>query len=264
MFESSADFGCTVNHVKCLILSCLKIHVILFCLLGCCSPATPHTITLPTTPPTEDPDSIALTQNMILCQQLMDGSTFTLVLGTDGIMQRRIRCEDHKFSVDKCMSGGVCRLLEGSNVERLYHVWTSELSVSELKHAVVQLVEALRYKIEGRGFDSQQCHWDFSLANSFRPHYVIMVDSVSNRNEYEVYSLVGKDSQCIGLTLSASYADCPGNWEPQTPGTHRVYTGIAFCVEKCLDIISVSRFLWFGFNWPMNFQRICNNLKFFF
>jgi hypothetical protein len=30
-------------------------------------------------------------------------------------------------------------------------------------HAVGQLVEALRYKPEGRGFDSRSCHWNFSL-----------------------------------------------------------------------------------------------------
>ena len=28
---------------------------------------------------------------------------------------------------------------------------------------VTQLVEALRYKSEGRGFDSRWCHWNFSL-----------------------------------------------------------------------------------------------------
>jgi hypothetical protein len=28
-------------------------------------------------------------------------------------------------------------------------------------HAVAQLVEALRYKSEGRGFDSRWCHWSF-------------------------------------------------------------------------------------------------------
>ena len=28
---------------------------------------------------------------------------------------------------------------------------------------VAQLVEALRYKPEGRGFDSRWCHWNFSL-----------------------------------------------------------------------------------------------------
>jgi hypothetical protein len=31
------------------------------------------------------------------------------------------------------------------------------------EHAVAQLVEALRYKPEGRGLDSQWCHWNFSL-----------------------------------------------------------------------------------------------------
>jgi len=30
-------------------------------------------------------------------------------------------------------------------------------------HAVAQMVEALRYKSEGRGFDSRCCHWNFSL-----------------------------------------------------------------------------------------------------
>jgi len=30
-------------------------------------------------------------------------------------------------------------------------------------HAVAQLVEALRYKSECRGFDSRWCYWNFSL-----------------------------------------------------------------------------------------------------
>jgi 2-keto-3-deoxy-L-rhamnonate aldolase RhmA len=30
-------------------------------------------------------------------------------------------------------------------------------------HAVAQLVEAMRYKPEGRGFDARWCHWNFSL-----------------------------------------------------------------------------------------------------
>jgi hypothetical protein len=30
-------------------------------------------------------------------------------------------------------------------------------------HAVAQIVEALRYKSEGYGFDSRWCHWNFSL-----------------------------------------------------------------------------------------------------
>ena len=39
----------------------------------------------------------------------------------------------------------------------------SYLCILILGHAVVQLVEALRYKLEGRGFDSQWYHWIFSL-----------------------------------------------------------------------------------------------------
>jgi len=56
-------------------------------------------------------------------------------------------------------------------------------------HAVAQLVEALRYKPEGRGFDSRRCHYNFSLTLSFRPHCGPGVDSASNRNEYQEYFL---------------------------------------------------------------------------
>jgi len=31
------------------------------------------------------------------------------------------------------------------------------------EHVVVQMVEALHYKLEGHRFDSQWCHWNFSL-----------------------------------------------------------------------------------------------------
>ena len=33
----------------------------------------------------------------------------------------------------------------------------------ERGYAVTQFVEALRYKPEGRGFDSRWCNWNFSL-----------------------------------------------------------------------------------------------------
>ena len=89
-------------------------------------------------------------------------------------------------------------------------------------HAVVQLVEALRYKPEGRGYDSRWCHWNFSLTQSFQLHYGPGVDSASNRNEYQEYFLGGKGGQCTGLTtLPPSRADCLEIWEPQPPGTLR-------------------------------------------
>jgi hypothetical protein len=36
-------------------------------------------------------------------------------------------------------------------------------SETKVGHAVAQLFEALRYKPEGRGFDSRWYHWHFSL-----------------------------------------------------------------------------------------------------
>jgi hypothetical protein len=35
--------------------------------------------------------------------------------------------------------------------------------IANVGYAVAQLVEALRYKPQGRGLDSQWCHWHFSL-----------------------------------------------------------------------------------------------------
>jgi hypothetical protein len=59
-----------------------------------------------------------------------------------------------------------------------------------LGHAVAQLVEALRYKPEDRGFDSRLFHWNFSLLKkSFLPYYSPGDDSASDRNEYQEYFL---------------------------------------------------------------------------
>ena len=76
---------------------------------------------------------------------------------------------------------------------------------------MVQLVEALRYKPEGRGFDSRWCHWNFSLT---RLHYGTGVESASNGNEYQEYFLRGKGGWCVGLTtLPPSCADCLEIWD---------------------------------------------------
>jgi len=36
-------------------------------------------------------------------------------------------------------------------------------AIIERGHTAAQLVETLRYKSEGQGFDSRWCHWNFSL-----------------------------------------------------------------------------------------------------
>ena len=51
---------------------------------------------------------------------------------------------------------------------------------------VVQLVEALRYKPEGR---FPLLSLEFFITLSFRPRYGPGVDSVSRRNEYQEYFL---------------------------------------------------------------------------
>jgi len=51
----------------------------------------------------------------------------------------------------------------------------------------MQFVEALHYKPKGCGFDSQLCHWNFSLTQSFQLHYCPGVYVFFNRNEYQEY-----------------------------------------------------------------------------
>jgi hypothetical protein len=73
-------------------------------------------------------------------------------------------------------------------------------------HTVAQLDEALRYNPEARGFDSRWSNSDFSLTESFRPHYGVDLDS--HTNEYQEYLLEGKGRRCLGLTtLPPSFAD---------------------------------------------------------
>ena len=119
-----------------------------------------------------------------------------------------------------------------------------------LGHAVAQLVEALRYKPKGCRFDSHWCQWNFSLAQSYGPHYGHAVHSASNRNEHQQYILGGKGSRCVGLTtLPPAHANFLEMWEPQPPGTHRPCTGIALHLQvwcllcckfssNCMDIFT--------------------------
>jgi hypothetical protein len=94
--------------------------------------------------------------------------------------------------------------------------------IYKMGYVMAQLVEALRYKPEGRGFDSRLCNWNFSLTWSFWLHCGPGVDLACNRNEYQEYFLGGKGGWCVGLTtLPPSCADCLKIWEPQPPRTLR-------------------------------------------
>jgi hypothetical protein len=71
---------------------------------------------------------------------------------------------------------------------RMLVLWTS------CQDTVPQLLLTLQYsqfyKPEGHGFDFRSGIWDFSVTQSFRPHYGPGVDSASNRNEYQGSSLL--------------------------------------------------------------------------
>jgi hypothetical protein len=95
-----------------------------------------------------------------------------------------------------------------------------------LGYAMGELVEALHYKLEGCGFDSHWCHWNFLLAFFFWPHYGVGLTQplieMSTRN----ISLEGgggggcKGSRLLGLTtLPTSFASCLEIWEPQPYGS---------------------------------------------
>jgi hypothetical protein len=56
---------------------------------------------------------------------------------------------------------------------------------------VAQLIKLLPYKPEDHRFDSQWCHWNFLLTQSFRPRCHPGVNSTSNRNEQEKYLVSG-------------------------------------------------------------------------
>ena len=104
------------------------------------------------------------------------------------------------------------------NVQGIQSILTEDHSSGMMPHwghRVAQLVEALRYKLEGHGFDSRWFHCNFSLRQSFRPNYGPGVDSAFNRKEYQEYFMGCKGSWCIGLkTLPNSCNDCHEIWEP--------------------------------------------------
>ena len=86
-------------------------------------------------------------------------------------------------------------------------------------YAVAQLVEALRYKLQGAEFDSQCGHSDFLSTYSFWPHHGCGADSASKRNEDQGYLQVDKGSTCVGLTtLPHLCSNCLEILSPEPPG----------------------------------------------
>ena len=108
----------------------------------------------------------------------------------------------------------LCRFAEHNVIRRILYIFIMCPLILLLYFigqwgALGGAVESLRYKPEGRGFDSRWYHWDLSLTQSFRSHYGPGVDSACNRNECQEYFLGSKGDRCVGLTtLPTSCADC--------------------------------------------------------
>jgi len=80
---------------------------------------------------------------------------------------------------------------------------------------MVQLIEALSYKLEGCRFNSRLVSLEFFIA--FCPHYSLGVNSASDRNEYQDYFVGGKGGWFIGLTtIPPSYVYFVEISEPST------------------------------------------------
>ena len=89
----------------------------------------------------------------------------------------------------------------------------------------MQLVEALRYKPEGR----------FPIMSS--EFFIDIIIPAFNKNKYQEYFLGGKGGRCLVLTaLPPSCADCLEIWEPQPPGTPQ---GLSRPVQGVLYLISL-------------------------
>ena len=95
-------------------------------------------------------------------------------------------------------------------------------------------------QVESREFDSLWCHWNFSMTYSYGSHYEPGVDSGSNRNEYQEYSLGSKGGRWIGLTtLILSCGHYLEIWELQPPGSLRAFPWL---YRYCFHFIT--KFLW--------------------
>ena len=107
--------------------------------------------------------------------------------------------------------------------------------------AVAQLVEALRYKPEGRGFYSNSIrifHLHNPSGRTMALGLTQPLTEMSTRNT----SWGVKGGRCVGLTtLPPSCADCPEIWEPQTSGTLRVCLGLQW---DCFTFLSLILKFW--------------------
>jgi len=83
---------------------------------------------------------------------------------------------------------------------------------------VAQSVEALRYKTDGRGFDSRGSHWNWNSSRTMALASTHPLTQMITRNI---------PWECVELTtLPPSCAECLEICEPQPPGTLGARSGL--------------------------------------
>jgi hypothetical protein len=121
--------------------------------------------------------------------------------------------------------GGSCS--SGKFVDPCPNTFTFLHIPKQLGHVVAQLVEALHYKLEGHGFDSRRCHWNFHWHNP--SGCTVALGSTQPLTEMSTRSISwgGKGGRYVGLTiLPPSCANCLQIWETQPPATLRACPGL--------------------------------------
>jgi hypothetical protein len=109
---------------------------------------------------------------------------------------------------------------------------------------MVQLVDALRHKPEGRGFDFRWCHLNFLSTYSFQLLHGPKIDPSFNRNEYQWYLLGVEGGRCVGPTLPPPSADCLEVWQLQPSGALSSCSGVAlpiYIAFQKLAVLTTSR-----------------------
>jgi hypothetical protein len=125
-------------------------------------------------------------------------------------------------------------------------------------HPVAQLVEALRYKSEGRGFHSVWCHWTFFIDINYGRE----VDSASNRNKYQEYFLGVKwpvprpDNLTTFMCRLSWNLGASTSWNPQSlsrpvmvRGTLCLIHGVRFFPTFRRNVLSTSLGDLTGYRW---------------
>jgi hypothetical protein len=82
-----------------------------------------------------------------------------------------------------------------ASVRHSYNVGNICLNILIVGYAVAQLVEALCYKSEGRGFDSRCCHWHNPSSRKLHLRFTQPLTEISTRN----ISWVGGEVKAAGV-----------------------------------------------------------------